>query len=318
MKLIVGFVTYNDFSAKYLDVFLPNLRASLEFLTAVDKQILVVDNSSLDNNINRLAMEHFTRDNPAEIIYFPSKENIGFGPAFNILINKAKELGAEYFLIINPDVLLEIDTIEKLITKLDSNKNLASVSPKILRWDFVNKLKTKQIDSCGIILRTGLRFNDLGQGEIDSGQYDQANILGPSGAAGMFRLRALEQIKDENGYFDARFFMYKEDCDLAYRLNKSGLISALVPDALAYHDRTVAFYGKGIGAFMKNRRQVSQQARAWSFKNQHLLFVKYFKNENSASRVVIVTRILLLGIFSLILEQFNLKQYSSIFKFKKA
>ena len=317
MKLAVGFINYNDFSAKYLDDFLPSLRHSLDFLSITDKKILAFDNSSQDNNLNRLALEYFIREHPGEMISFSAQENIGFGSAYNILIAKAKKLGAKYFLMINPDVLLEPEMIKKLLIKIESADNLAVVSPKILRWDFINHLKTKQLDSCGLVLKTGLKFIDLGQGKTDEGQYDQAEIIGASGAVGLFRLSALEKIKDQYGYFDSRFFMYKEDCDLAYRLWRAGFRSALVPDALAYHDRSVAFRGQGLGQFIANRRQISRQARAWSFKNQHLLFVKYFKKENFRSQLVIAARILIMFIFSLILEQFNLKQYPAIFKFFK-
>jgi len=108
--------------------------------------------------------------------------------------------------------------------------------------------------------------------------------------------------------------MYKEDCDLAYRLQAAGLKAALVSTAIIYHDRTAAAYEQGILAFLKNRRRLSRQVRAWSFHNQHLLFVKHFKNENFASRIIIVLRLFALLFFSLILEQFNLKQYPQIFK----
>jgi GT2 family glycosyltransferase len=318
MKLVVGFVTYNESSTKYLGDFLSNLKYSLEFLKPVDKQILVVDNSSSDYNLNRLALEYFNRENKPEMLVFPQKENLGFGSAYNILIKKAQELGAEYFLMVNPDVLLEVDAIHQLLIKIEADKTLASVSPKIMRWDFEHKLKTKQLDSCGIILKSGLKFNDLGQGELDEGQYDEMDILGPSGAAGLFRLNALEKIKDEYGYFDSRFFMYKEDCDLVYRLRATGFKSALVPEALAYHDRTVGFYGQGLGQFITHRRRISKQARSWSFKNQHLLFVKHFQKEKIGSRLLVLGRVLSLLFFSLILEQFNLKQYPSIFRFLKA
>ncbi|MFA6513963.1 MAG: glycosyltransferase family 2 protein [Patescibacteria group bacterium] len=318
MKLAVGFVTYNDSSAKYLGDFLPSLRHSLNFLPVVDKRILTFDNSSQDNNINRLALEYFVREHPDEMISFSSKENIGFGSAYNVLITQAKKLKAEYFLMINPDVLLEPDAIEKLLSKMETNKDLASVSPKILRWDFNNHKQTKQLDSCGLSLKSGLRFNDLGQGEIDNDQYNETEIIGPSGAIGLFRLSALESIKDKYGYFDSRFFMYKEDCDLAYRLHLAGFKSALVPEALAYHDRTAAFYGKGISQSLLNRRQTSKQVRAWSFKNQHLLFVKHFKNENFKSKFVVIARVVVMFVFSLILEQFNLKQYPNIVRVLKS
>ncbi len=317
MKLAVGFITYNDSSAKYLSDFLPSLKRALDFLPKKDRQILAWDNSHSDFNINRLALEYFTQQNREAISIFSSEKNIGFGAAYNELIKKAKQAGATYFLTINPDVLLETDTIKKLFDKLELEPTLASVAPKILRWDFDKKSKTNQIDSCGLKLKNGLKFIDLGQGEIDNGQYDKADILGSSGAMGLFRMSSLDKVKGKFGYYDSRFFMYKEDCDLAYRLKLAGFKSSLVPWALAYHDRTAAFYGQGIWQFLANRRQASRLVRAWSFKNQHLLFVKHFKSEGLWSQLKIVFRVTSLLFFSLILEQFNLKEYPAVFKFLK-
>lgn len=41
--------------------------------------------------------------------------------------------------------------------------------------------------------------------------------------------------------FDPAYFLYKEDVDLAYRLNKAGWTSLVVPSAIAYHQRTFSF-----------------------------------------------------------------------------
>lgn len=314
MKLAVGFIAYNQASAIYLDYFLPSLQVAVSFLLPSEFSFLAFDNSNPDNNSNRLALEFFSHRSGLKIDYFSEGENIGFGRAYNRLLAKAEKLGAEYFLIINPDTILEPEAIKKMMAVLEADKDLTAAAPKILRWDFTNDLKTQQIDSCGLILKPGLKFIDLGQGEVDAGQHDQASIIGPSGAAGLFRLTFLQKIKQGADYFDSDLFMYKEDCDLAYRLRSAGLKTILVPAALVYHDRTAAAYERGIWGFWQKRRRLSRQVRAWSFLNQHLLFIKYFRNESWGSRLVILVRILILFIFSLILEQFNLKEYPKIFK----
>ncbi len=310
MKLVVGFITYNDSSAKYLDFFLPSLQEALAFLDKSEIAVLAFDNSDPDYNHNRLALEVFNHRQGGRIEYITQGENIGFSRAYNYLISEASKKGAEYFLVINPDLVLESGSIRQLLVNLEGDKQLGSVAPKILRWDFASNQKTQQIDSCGIVLRPGLKFGDLGQGEVDAGQYDKAVILGPSGAAGLYRLSALKKIKDKFGYFDSRFFMYKEDCDLAYRLKLAGFKSKLVVNAQVFHDRTVAFYGQGIGAFLKNRRLMSRQVRSWSFRNQHLIFMKHCQRETMISRLLVVKNVLFMLFFSLILEQFNLKNYS--------
>lgn len=312
MKLVVGFLTYNDSSAKYLADFLPSLKKALEFLNPGDYRVLVFDNSDSGNELNRLAIESFNALNPNFLEYFQAEGNLGFSRAYNILIHVAARSKVEYFFVVNPDTLLEREAISELVLALDKNSALVSASPKIRRWDFAANTKTKAIDSCGLILKPGLRFQDLGQGREDDKRFDNFSILGPSGAAGLFRLSALEKIKENDQYFDERFFMYKEDCDLAYRLSFTGGKSTLVPTAIVYHDRTAASSGGGLINKARDRRKKSRQIRAWSFRNQHLIFVKHWSKQNIISKAIIVFRILVNGFFALILEKFLIKEYKTV------
>lgn len=316
MKLIVGFLTYNEASAKYLPDFLASLLKSLEVFTSSEYRVFAFDNSDDQNNLNRLAIEFFNSQHSGFIEYLRSGENLGFSRAYNILINRALREESEYFLMINPDTILEPNALRKLISTLENDKNLAAAAPKILRWDFLTNTKTKQIDSCGLILKTGLRFKDLGQGLADAQVFDQAKIIGPSGAAGLFRLSALEAVKENNQYFDERFFMYREDCDLAYRLYLKNLKTKLVPEALIYHDRTAASSGLGLWRIFIDRGKKSRQVRLWSHLNQHYIYLKYWRKQNFVNKFFIIVRIISIFIFSLILEQFSLKNYSLIRKFK--
>ncbi len=312
MKLAVGFLTYNDANAKYLADFLPSLKEALGFLASDDYKVFAFDNSDSGNSLNRVKLEGFNEQNPNFLEYLHAAGNLGFSRAYNILIRLAARQQAEYFLVINPDTILEKDTIFELVSALDKNPDLGSASPKIRRWDFAANTKTRWLDSCGLVLKSGLRFYDLGQGQEDDKRFDKFLILGPSGAAGLFRLDALEKIKKDDQYFDEQFFMYKEDCDLAYRLFLIGVGSILVPGAIIYHDRTAASSGAGIFNKIFDRRQKSRQIRSWSFRNQHLIFVKHWYKQNLLSKLLIVLQVISFFVFSLILERFSLKEYKYV------
>lgn len=312
MKLAVGFLAYNEATAKYLGDFLPSLRNALSFLKPEDYRIYVFDNSDKGDLANSRILAGYQ-----EIVYLSQGHNLGFARAYNLLIKEALKAGAEYFLVINPDTVMEPETIRLLIDALDSDGSLGSAAPRIMRWDFDDRRKTDRIDSLGLVLGPGLKFSDLGQGEKYSSQSREASILGPSGAAGLFRLSALERVAEDGKYFDERFFMYKEDCDLAYRLFLAGYTSRLVPEALVYHDRTAAVSGQGIKDFWQGRKAKSKQVRAWSFRNQHLIFYKYWKKQNIVNKAIIAAKVLLMFIFSLIFEQFLLKQYCCLFRISK-
>lgn len=314
MKLAVGFLLYKEASAKYLADFLPSLKQALAFLDSADFKIFAFDNSDAENLENRLAIEKFNSVNDNLIDYSTKNTNLGFGRAYNILINRAQDLKAEYFLILNPDMLIDSEAIRNLIKGLNEDRGISAVSAKIYYWDFLKSRKTKIIDSLGLIVKSGLRFYDLGQGQKDRGQFDNLQIIGPSGAAGLFRLSDLDKIAfiKETGnkqYFDERFFMYKEDCDLAYRFYLSGLKSKIIPDAIFYHDRSSGSDNQSFLRKLLNRSKKSRQIRAWSLKNQNILYSKYWKNQSFVNKILIVFWFLGSLIFSLILEQYNLKNY---------
>ncbi len=324
MKLALAFVTYNESSLKYLRYFLPSLKRALQFLDENDYKIYVFDNSDKNDKRNLELLKDFNNkilsssQHSLEII--AKEENLGFSKAYNILINSARKDGAEYFFIVNPDVILDPDSLSYLASALDNNSNLDSVCPKILRWDFKEKRRSEFIDSLGLILQPALQFKDLGQGEIDKGQFDDDRIIGPSGAAGLFRVSALKEIAFKNKlnrnwqYFDENFFMYKEDCDLAYRLFITNHRSALISQSIIYHDRTAALSGRGIYSKFKDRRLKSRQIKVWSFRNQHYLFFKHWSKQNIVNKMKIILRVVGMFIFVLILERFLLKEYYHIFR----
>jgi|GEM_PF-370779 len=338
MELAVGFILYKENSAQYLAEFLPSLRAALKFLPTSEYRIYAFDNSPLNDKSNELIIDRFNRENSAlglKIEYQRAADGInqGFGRAYNRLIEQAVRDGACYFFMINPDTVLDAATILELVKAMEVEKvrkdspsdcpdsqELAVAVPKIRRWDFFARCRTEMIDSCGLIQKIGLRFKDLGQGEKDEGQYDHlapGKIISASGAAGLFRLSALEKIKEKGQYFDERFFMYREDCDLALRLNRIGGVARLVSTALIYHDRTAASSGRGLFRALQDRFKKSRQVRSWSHLSELLIYVKHWKSQNLVSQSVIIIRILFIFIFSLILEQFNLKNYSLAYRIFK-
>jgi GT2 family glycosyltransferase len=283
-KVVIGTIAYDALTAPYLALF---------------KQSLAEQ----------------TYKNFTLVIHNNTENNLGFSQAYNLMIKQAREASADYFLVINPDVYLAKNVLELLVKELASNKKLAVTMPKLLKWDFANKILTKIIDSCGLKLSGGLSFNDLGQGQVDHNQFDHEVVIGATGAAALFRLSALEEVKEGQQYFDEHFFMYKEDCDLAYRLYLKNYQALLVPEALAYHDRT-ASGGNLIKRFF-NRRQRNEKVKQWSFINQHFLFIKYWHQQNLVNRFMILVRAKLMFLNALIFEQFLLSCYKEILQQRK-
>lgn len=312
MKLAVSFLCYNETSAPYLPEFLESLGIALRPVST-EFLVLAGDNSDQAPFLNQELINNYNLKSPFPVQLLSFGKNLGFAAAYNRLISEASKAGADYFLMLNPDMLLDSRMIVELLSTAVSKPDLAALCPKIYRWDFSAHRLTDIIDSCGINLSPGLRFYDLGQGEKDSGKYDEANIFGPSGAAALFCLSALEKIRQDKQYFDENFFMYKEDCDLAYRLHFAGFKTKLVSSAIAYHDRSSAGQGS-IWHTWRHWRKRSRLTRSWSFVNQHLLFIKHARHEGLLSRLIILARLFIMALFSLILAPFLLKSYFRIWR----
>jgi len=306
IKLAVGFITYGEYTAKYLPFFLPSLSGQ----AFKDFVVLCFDNSEEEDNEN----SKYIKNNYPEIEIARGGKNLGFARAYNKMIKRARDLGAEYFLAINPDVILNPDAIGKMVAAMDNDGGLGSVSPKMLKWNFVENEKTNIIDTCGIKLLPGLRFVDAGQGMEDGAVLDSERILGPSGAAGMYRMSALEKVKQDGQYFDELMFMYKEDCDLAYRLFLAGFKSKCVDEAIVWHDRSASALGESDLSAALNRKNKSRQVKKWSFLNQQIIFAKYWSLQSLKSKLAIIWYQMKILVFILLFERYLLSELVNLAK----
>lgn len=230
-KVAIGIVTYNARN------YLPFCLNSIQEQTFKDYQILIIDNGSSDDTIAYLN-EKFPHYKVVS-----HKENLGFSQAFNQIISWTK---SEYVFCVNQDTVLAKDYIAKAVEFLDQHQDAGGVSGKLLRWIFQDDVKTKIIDSVGQQIFKNHKVTDKGAGEVDTGQYDKVEeVFGISGALPIYRRNALDSValKNKHGkyeYFDENYFSYKEDVDLAWRMRLVDWKLYCVPQALAYHDRSIA------------------------------------------------------------------------------
>ena len=196
---------------------------SLGRQTYQDSRIRVLDNASSDCTLDVVT----TYD--VDLVRSPS--NTGFSKAHNELI---RTFHAKYVLILNPDTVLRPDFVEQIVGALEKNPEAASATGKLLRMD------GKTFDSTGIVMMRNQRHLDRGADEPDLGQFDEAEeVFGPSGAAALYRMKALEDVAIDGQFFDEDFFAYREDADLAWRCRLLGWTSIYVPGAVALHRRRV-------------------------------------------------------------------------------
>lgn len=308
-KVTIGFITYEKNTAKYLPYFLKSIITQ----SFTNFNILAIDNSNNKENDN----SKYIKKNYPQINLRWNSKNIGFSSAYNKMINAAIKNKSEYFLAINPDMILDTDMLKRMVQTIESNKKIGAVSPKILRWDFDNKNKTKIIDSYGLSISKDFCFHDIGQGEKDFKFTDNEKIFGFTGAAVLFRIKALHDIKFKEEYFDELMFMYKEDCDLSVRLYLKKWDIIFEPKAISYHDRTTSNDRNGDIGKILNRRNKNKQIKKWSFLNHWIILLKYKNNSNlPVNKIKIFIYKLKSLAFITIFEPYLLKEFITLFKIK--
>jgi GT2 family glycosyltransferase len=307
-RVFAGFITYGGLTARYL----PDFLASWHKQTYVPVRLMVWDNSENSKNLNAEYLEKHCPDLPVR----RGQGNLGFAAAYNQLIKEAIDEEADYFIVTNPDTFWDANAVDYLVRAMDGDSNLGSAGPLVMRWDFEARRMTNVIDTCGIRFSSGLHFFDAGQGcsaDIES----VPDVLGPSGAAAIYRISALKAIAQAGQYFDERFFMYKEDADLSYRLNLAGFTSICVSQARVWHDRTAAGGGEGSFRIALNRRNKSKKTKIWSFRGQQLIFRKFWHTQSWRSRFSIIWYEFKALVFVLVFERYLLKEFSILWTAEK-
>jgi GT2 family glycosyltransferase/lipopolysaccharide/colanic/teichoic acid biosynthesis glycosyltransferase len=184
--------------------------------------IFVVDNASTDGS------QEFLTSRFPTITFIRNDENVGFASANNQAIRKAK---GTYTLIINPDTLIQENTLSTLLAHMQSNPNSAAAGCKLLNPDGSFAPESKRsiptpLTALYKVLGFSASYYMSSLGENESGPVP---VL--SGAFMFCRTDVLQAL----GGFDERFFMYGEDIDLCYRILLAGYDIDYVPTTSIIH-----------------------------------------------------------------------------------
>lgn len=260
--------------------YLPALLESIEKQTYKNMTIRLLDNGSTDGTY-----EYIQEYCPKNLVVRNNK-NLGFAEGHNQLIrftlDRAPLDESAAILLANADMLIEPDAIEKMVKAL--GKNIGAVQPKLYRAFGENigdeyleeTVKSDIFDTTGLIVSRSWRMSDRGAGDMDKGQYDNhADLFGPGGAMFLIPIETVQDVMIGNDFFDSDFFAYREDCDLAWRLQKRNWKTVFVPDAIAYHYR--GMYGAEKQTWfqrMRNRKAQNPFFAAYSTRNQLFVLLK--------------------------------------------
>ena len=182
--------------------------------TELKIKLYLIDNSETDK-LKYLS----TLDDRIE--YSFNNENLGFGKAHNIALQKSIDENIKYHLVLNPDVYYNHGVIEELIEYMDKNLDVANVMPKVYYpngdLQYVCKMLPTPMD---LIIRRFIPLSSVvdkinKKFELHSFGYDkEMNVPSVNGCFLFLRTSCLKDV----GLFDENIFLYMEDIDLIRRL----------------------------------------------------------------------------------------------------
>jgi hypothetical protein len=196
-------------------------------------------------NLHVIAVDNGSTDGSAEAIRaaFPSIDlivnaaNLGFAEGNNIGIRRALVQGAEFVLLLNNDTTVDPDLISELVAGAALNPRAGVLGPKIYYYS----VPTRIWSAGGKWNETTMRFEQIGDGEEDSGQHEttcQTEFV--VGCAMFIRSNVFRQV----GLLEPKFFLNYEEIDFCARVRKAGLENLYVPKARLWHKVAASFGGE--------------------------------------------------------------------------
>lgn len=213
MQLSVIIVNYN---VKY---FLEQcLFSVLKACRGITAEIIVVDNNSTDGS-RELLEEKFP-----SVYFIWNAANTGFAKANNQALKNAQ---GQYILFLNPDTIVPEDCFEKCMAFLQSQSYAGALGIKMIDGSgkFLKESKRAfpspltslyKLSGLAKLFPHSKSFARYHLGHLPANETHEVDVL-----AGAFMLIPHTVLK-EVGSFDETFFMYGEDVDLSYRIQKAG------------------------------------------------------------------------------------------------
>ena len=283
MKLSIIIVNYNV--RYFLEQCLHSVQNACKGLEA---EVFVVDNSSVDGSV-KMVREKFPEVNLIE-----NKENLGFSSANNQAMKKAN---GEYILLLNPDTLVEDDTLRKVVGFMDEHPDAGGLGVKMIdgKGKFLPESKRAlptpivsfyKIFGLSSLFPRSRIFSQYHLGYLDKDKVHEIDVL-----AGAFMLLR-KKVLDEVGLLDESFFMYGEDIDLSYRITRAGYKNYYYPGTRIIH-------------YKGESTKKSSLNYVFMFYNAMIIFArKHFSKENARSFSIMIHSAIYLRAFFSIMTRF--------------
>lgn len=199
---------------------LEQCRSALLKQTRQDFEVILVDNGSSDDSLDRI--EECWKDFPLVV------ERLGGNKGFTVGNNIGARLArGKWIALLNADAYPEPNWLENLLRAAEENPDYTAFSSRQLQYHAPHLL-----DGAGDAYHvSGLAWRNHYNLPADPHGLERSEIFSPCAAAAMYLREEFLNL----GGFDEDYFSYFEDVDLGFRLRLNGGKCLYVPDAVVHH-----------------------------------------------------------------------------------
>lgn len=230
MHLSVIIVNYNV--KFFLEQCLYSLLKAIDNLPSPgDAEVIVFDNASSDGS------REFFVDKFQGVQFIWHNENLGFAKANNRALSFAQ---GKNILFLNPDTILSEDALYKSIDYLESQAGSGALGIRMIdgSGNFLPESKRGfpspaasfyKLSGLINLFPASKKIAAYYAGNLNEHDNNEIDVL--SGAYMLVK----KEVLDKTGGFDEAFFMYGEDIDLSYRIQKAGYKNFYFADNAIIH-----------------------------------------------------------------------------------
>lgn len=214
----------------------------------VEATCIVVDNNSSDGS--QKVLSRYSLSN-MDYKFIQSNKNLGFAGGNNLGIREALINEADYIIIMNNDLVLEVELVNLLVEFMENNQTVGVASPKIYfakGFEFHKNRYNKSDQgkvlwyAGGILDRKNVYVSHRGVDEVDGGQYDITSETDvANGACAIIRSSILKKV----GLFNEKLFLYWEDVEFSERVRMAGFNVVYFPNTHLWHKVSSSTGGSG-------------------------------------------------------------------------
>lgn len=203
-------------------------------------QIVVVDNESTDDT------QTIVKNNFPQVVLIKNKNN-GYAGGNNVGIMWGLKQGYDAFVLLNPDMVVDVDWLKELVTMAEKYKLIGIVQSKVLFFNEKYRINTigNPLHFVGFSWSGGFK-------NLSSRYLEPKSITIASGSSLLIKKEVIDKIS----LFDEKLFMYHEDVDFSWRARLAGYEVYLAPLSKAFHKYSFSFGTKKFYYSERNRLAV--------------------------------------------------------------